>query len=78
MKKRYIHILIILSFAIVFSSPRVVAQKAEKANNITIESVVKDENGNPVQGATVYGNEGTVVAKTDASGKFIISVPAQT
>lgn len=76
MKKRYIHIFF-LSFAILYSSTIVVAQKAEKVNKITIESVVKDEAGNPVKGATVYGNEGAVVAKTDALGKFTISVPDQ-
>ncbi len=77
MKIIYINILLVLSFAIVFSSTRVVAQKAEK-EKITIESVVKDEAGNPIKGAIVYGNEGAVVAKTDASGKFTISVPEQT
>src|SRR5665811_2347893 len=77
MMKRYIHILLFLSFAIVFSSTRVAAQKAEK-EKITIESIVKDEKGNPIKGASVYGNQGAVVAKTDASGKFTISIPNQT
>ena len=57
MKKRYFHILIFLSLAILFSSTKVVAQKTETDNNITIESIVKDENGNPVDGAVIYGNE---------------------
>ena len=52
--------------------------KKQKGNYVTIESVVKDENGNPVKGATVYGNEGATVTKTDDSGKFTISVPDQT
>ena len=78
MKKRYFQILIFLSFAILFSSTRVAAQKTEKDNKITVESVVKDENGNPIKGAIIYGNEGAVVAKTDASGNFTISVPDQT
>ena len=78
MKKRYIQILIFLSFVILLSSTSVVAQKPKKESNTTIESVVKDEKGNPVKGAIIYGNEGAVVAKTDASGKFTISVPNQT
>jgi TonB-linked SusC/RagA family outer membrane protein len=77
MKKRYIQILIFLSFAILFSTTRVSAQEAEK-KKITIESVVKDDKGNPVKGAIIYGNEGAIVAKSDASGKFTISVPNQT
>jgi len=80
MKKRHIHILLFLSFAIILSPIRVDAQRAkkEKSEKVTIESVVKDTNGNPVIGATVYGNGGTTVAKTDASGKFIISIPENT
>ena len=76
MKKRYIHILLFLSFTILFSATRIAAQETQKTKKemFTIESVVKDENGNPVNGATVYGNGGDVVAKTDASGKFTISV----
>lgn len=77
MKKRYVKILIFLSFTLLFSSIRVVAQNARQDNLITIESVVTDEKGNPVTGATIYGNEGAVVTKTDASGKFTISVPIQ-
>jgi len=78
MKKRYIHILIFLSFVLLFSSINVVAQETLKGNQITIESVVKDEKGNPIKGAIIYGNEGAVIAKTDADGKFTIPVPDQT
>lgn len=75
MKKRYIQILIFLSFTILFSSTRIAAQTEEK-EKVTIESVVRDYNGNPIEGAIIYGNEGATVAKTDASGRFSISVPA--
>lgn len=75
MKKRYFQILIFLSFVLLLSSTRVVAQKAKKELLTTIESVVKNEKGDPIKGAIIYGNEGAVVAKTDASGKFTISVP---
>lgn len=57
----------------------IVLKKLDTAlNRPTIESVVKDENGNPIEGAIIYGNEGAVVAKTDASGNFSISIPPQT
>ena len=78
MKKRYIQILIFLSFIILFSPTQVSAQKQNKENLIKIESVVKDEKGNPITGAIIYGNEGAVIAKTDDSGKFTISVPDNT
>jgi TonB-linked SusC/RagA family outer membrane protein len=78
MKKRYIKILIFLSFIVLFSSTRVAAQRGEKENKITIESVVKDVNGNPIKGAIVYGNEGATFAKTDASGRFTILVSSRT
>jgi TonB-linked SusC/RagA family outer membrane protein len=79
--KIYTKKLVFLGFVILFSATIVVAQKAakvEKKNMITIESVVKDENGNPVKGAIIYGNEGAVISKTDASGNFKISVADQT
>ena len=78
MKKIYIPILIFLCLAIFFAPTKTIAQNEMKKNSITIESVVVDEKGNPVIGATIYGNEGAVIAKTDASGKFTISVPDQT
>jgi len=79
MKNRYIRILFFLCFVILFSGLRVTAQGAreEENKNKTVESVVKDEDGNPIKGAIVYGNGGTVYAITDASGKFTISVPDQ-
>jgi TonB-linked SusC/RagA family outer membrane protein len=73
MKKTYI--LIMMSFLtamILLSPPKVLAQK----KGVTIESVVKDENGNPVAGAIIYGNEGTVISRTDAEGAFTITVPS--
>lgn len=78
MKKKYIQILIFLCFAAILSTTQAIAQKTQKEKSITIESVVTDEKGNPIQGATIFGNEGAVVTKTDASGKFAIIIPAQT
>jgi TonB-linked SusC/RagA family outer membrane protein len=50
------------------------AQNGEETNQVTIESIVKNEEGNPIKGATIYGNEGLVIAKTDTSGRFTITV----
>ncbi|MDP4189902.1 MAG: carboxypeptidase-like regulatory domain-containing protein, partial [Bacteroidota bacterium] len=73
MKKSYLKILIFLSLAILFASKTVFAQQTQKNNSITI--IVKDEKGDPIQGAKIFGKEGTVVTKTDASGMFTISIP---
>ena len=79
MKKRYIHILLFLCIAMLFSAVQVAAQEGKKEEGkTTIESIVKDENGNPIQGAIVYGNGGTVFTRTDATGRFKITVPEQT
>ena len=79
MKKKHFNILFLLSLAVLLLPAKSTAQKAQaqQTNLVTIESVVTDETGNPVQ-ATIYGNEGAVVVKTDASGKFTLTVPAQT
>lgn len=73
MKKKHIQILVFLIFAILFSSIKIAAQTTD--NKVTVTSVVKDEQGNPIAGATIYGNEGAITARTDASGRFTISVP---
>jgi TonB-linked SusC/RagA family outer membrane protein len=78
MKRKYFYIMILLSLAILLFPAKSIAQRTQQANNVTIESVVADESGNPIQGATIYGNEGMAVTKTDALGKFTISVPFQT
>lgn len=51
------------------------AQKTPPASLMTIESIVVDENGAPISGAMVYGNEGIAFAKTDAQGKFTLFTP---
>lgn len=53
----------------------VLAQNNSSASQTTIESVVVDENGNPISGALVRGDEGAVITRADNSGKFSISVP---
>lgn len=78
MKKKYIQILIFLYFIALIFPVEVIAQGKNERNNITIESVVVNEEGKPIVGATIFGNEGGTTAKTNESGRFSISVPAQT
>jgi TonB-linked SusC/RagA family outer membrane protein len=70
MKKIYLY----LSFLFLLCSGVAHAQKLP-ANLITIESVVVDENGQPIAGASVYGYEGIAFAKTDMQGRFKIHTP---
>jgi len=53
-----------------------VTMRGQSVKQVTIESIVLDNNGNPIADAAVYGNEGRTVKYTDQSGKFSITVPA--
>lgn len=77
MKNSYFQIWIFLSFVILLSTISVVAQNSKKVITTNINSVVQNENGTPIQGAIVYGDEGAAIAKTDASGKFSILLSTQ-
>jgi|GEM_PF-6044099 len=78
MKKRYFNIFIVLSVVFQLFASTAYAQKKSKDIYVKIESIVADESGKPIRGASVYGNEGSFVTKTDALGKFSIFVPANT
>jgi TonB-linked SusC/RagA family outer membrane protein len=69
MKKKYSIILAFLSLAILFIPNNTNAQD-EKSN--VVKSVVNDKDGNPVANAEVFS--GNSYTKTDAAGKFSISV----
>jgi TonB-linked SusC/RagA family outer membrane protein len=71
MKIKYYIILAFLSIVLLFVPNNVWAQK-EKL--ITVESVVNDEEGNPLENVAVFGGSG--YAKTDAQGRFTISIEA--
>jgi len=71
MKKIYCYLSYILLFCPLLSF----AQKPAQSIPMTVEATVTDENGSPLIGATVYGNEGISVVKTDAAGRFSISTP---
>lgn len=46
----------------------------QKQNIITIKSVVKDENGNPIPNVDIYGKEGANRVQSDINGGFTINV----
>src|SRR5438046_21731 len=59
---------IVLCFSIVV--------KAQEGRQITVTSTVHDEKGRPVSGVLVSGDAGKITAYTDQSGRFSITVPA--
>lgn len=77
MKIKFNFLLIITGFIIAMYSTILSAQNTSSPSLTTIESVVVDENGNPLAGAVVRGNEGAVLTKTDDLGRFTISVSPQ-
>lgn len=50
--------------------------KAQEVSQVTVTSIVHDEKGTPVPGVLVSGNAGKTTAYTDKSGKFSITIPA--
>src|SRR5690606_36120615 len=56
-------------FFLFFSSAYAFGQNRE------ITGMVKDENGNPLAGASVRLAESTIGASTDADGTFTLSIP---
>src|SRR5690554_6417823 len=75
MNLKYMQIYLLAALLLVFTV--VSAQNRPLERTTTMESTVTDENNNPLEGAVVYGNEGTVFVKTDASGRFSITIPDQ-
>jgi TonB-linked SusC/RagA family outer membrane protein len=68
---KYLKILAILCVMLTFLP---ITMRGQGVKQVTIESVVLDNNGKPVANAAVYGNEGRIVRYTDESGKFSITV----
>jgi TonB-linked SusC/RagA family outer membrane protein len=79
MKNKYIHILTFPFFVLIILLPtKIFAQNIQGKDQIKIQSVVKDAKGLPVRNALIFGNEGKIIAKTDDTGQFSISVPNHT
>jgi TonB-linked SusC/RagA family outer membrane protein len=72
------NIFLIYLILFVFSLGIVHAQRQEKQPAVTIESVIKDDQGRPIQGAKIYGKEGAIIVKSDATGHYKITVPVAT
>lgn len=51
--------------------------RGQNTDEITLESLVSDGEGNPVADAYVFGDEGRVIRYTDLSGRFTITVPVK-
>lgn len=77
MKIKYDILSTLLVFLMLCSTGKSFAQRRQHTKYITIDAVVQDNNGNPISGATISANDGWVVAFSDDSGKFTISVPDQ-
>ncbi len=75
MKIKLNSLLIITGFILAMYTASLTAQNNSNIPLTTIESVVADVNGNPIPGALVRGDEGTVFVRADRLGKFTISVP---
>jgi TonB-linked SusC/RagA family outer membrane protein len=69
MKKKYSIILAFLSLAILFLPNNV---RSQESKSVIIKSVVLDKNGKPVANAELFS--GNAYTKTDAEGKFTISM----
>lgn len=69
------NIFLIYLVLFVFTLGIVQAQPRAKQLIVTIESMIKDDQGRPVQGAKIYGKEGAVIVKSDSRGHFKITVP---
>lgn len=69
MKKKHIIILAFLGAVILFATNNVFAQKESL---VKIESVVTDEDGNPLEGAEIFSNN--AYAKANASGGFSVNI----
>lgn len=75
MNIKFIKLLIISSFALFFFSVEIKAQIKKESNFLKIESILVDSKGVPVKGASIFSGVGTASAKTNADGKFSLSLP---
>jgi len=69
---KYIKILMLFCVMLTLFSAEL---RGQETNEITLESVVSDMEGNPISDAYIFGNEGKAIQHTDLSGWFTITVP---
>lgn len=77
MKKKYFTIYFFLVVIFLYSPFQGLTQEIQKDNTSLLQSVVKDEKGNPIKGAGIYANEGASYATTDDSGAFSMTIHSQ-
>jgi TonB-dependent SusC/RagA subfamily outer membrane receptor len=77
MKKKYFTIYFFLVVLLLHSPFIGLTQEVQKSKGILLQSTVKDEQGNPIKGASIFANEGASFTTTDESGNFSITVPTQ-
>ncbi len=75
MKTIFRYKLPLLLLALVLSAPSLMAQKAKKTL-MTVEAVVKNLEGEVLEGASVFINSGAEVITTDQNGAFKAEVPS--
>ncbi|MGQ8335472.1 SusC/RagA family TonB-linked outer membrane protein [Sunxiuqinia sp. A32] len=69
----YKNILVVFSLLFLFSAVDISAQNSnKKAKNIkvSLESMIVDQDGNPVKGASIYSSKSRMYTKATAEGKF--------
>jgi TonB-dependent SusC/RagA subfamily outer membrane receptor len=76
MKTSLLKIISFICLSLITSLVNVIAQTNKDGNEITVESVITDETGKPIAGATIFGNEGTIITSSDEDGKFSIVIGA--
>ncbi len=69
---KYIKYIAIIWLMSVFS---ICYLNGQDTKEITFESFVYDQQGNPIIDAVITGNEGDIVTSTDLKGRFTINVP---
>ena len=67
---KYLIIIPIMVMTLILTAARERLPSASKTTNMTIEGVVRDEEGNPVKAATVSIKETAKGTSTDDNGKF--------
>lgn len=73
MKRPYLSLPLLLSLSLILSGCFEVAKKNDQAQTYTISGTVHDEQGNGIPDAMIVATKPSVVAKTDADGKWTIT-----
>ncbi len=75
MMKKNLYILLAITLISIAPFSHTLSQPKGKKVMVSIESTVRDSEGNSIAGAWVYGSEGVVRVQTKESGQFAIQIP---